>query len=156
MWFLYICGVVIWGLVWGYATMTINENKGYEGGFWLGFFLSFIGCIIVACKPTNPDRENHFEKFNQEKFDNEVLRNGGWKCFKCGRINAKYVTSCHCGVSIYENQAHERAASEEEKKKATIDLELANLNKLKAYKDLLDSGVITQDEFDKKKAEILK
>ena len=30
-----------------------------------------------------------------------------------------------------------------------------NVQKLKSYKDLLDSGVITQEEFDKKKSELL-
>ena len=34
-------------------------------------------------------------------------------------------------------------------------IKVENLQKLKAYKDLLDSGVISQEEFDKKKTELL-
>lgn len=41
----------------------------------------------------------------------------------------------------------------EEKDKS--EKELLNVQKLKSYKDLLDSGVITQEEFDKKKSELL-
>lgn len=44
-------------------------------------------------------------------------------------------------------------SSVEQKKKS--DNELENLEKLKSYKELLDSGVITQEDFDKKKAELL-
>lgn len=44
-------------------------------------------------------------------------------------------------------------ATEEEKDKS--EKELLNVQKLKSYKDLLDSGVITQEEFDKKKSELL-
>lgn len=44
-------------------------------------------------------------------------------------------------------------ATEEEKDKS--EKELLNIQKLKSYKDLLDSGVITQEEFDKKKSELL-
>lgn len=43
--------------------------------------------------------------------------------------------------------------TEEEKDKS--EKELLNIQKLKSYKDLLDSGVITQEEFDKKKSELL-
>ena len=32
---------------------------------------------------------------------------------------------------------------------------IINLKKLKKYKDLLDSGIIPQEEFDKKKKELL-
>ena len=46
-----------------------------------------------------------------------------------------------------------KEAAEEEKDKS--EKELLNVQKLKSYKDLLDSGVITQEEFDKKKSELL-
>ncbi|MBR0093573.1 MAG: SHOCT domain-containing protein, partial [Lachnospiraceae bacterium] len=53
-------------------------------------------------------------------------------------------------------------ASDAEDKKETAELESAIVNSesdrislLKQYKDLLDSGVISQDEFDQKKKELL-
>lgn len=50
---LVICFTV--GAIFGVISMTINENKGYEGGFWWGFFLGILGVIIVACKPPLPE-----------------------------------------------------------------------------------------------------
>ena len=49
----YIIGGVIVGIIFGCITKHINESKGYEGGFAWGFWLSFIGIIVVACKPDN-------------------------------------------------------------------------------------------------------
>lgn len=45
--------------------------------------------------------------------------------------------------------------SKETEEKDKSEKELLNVQKLKSYKDLLDSGVITQEEFDKKKSELL-
>lgn len=94
--------VPLW-LIFGFATRTINRNKGYEGGFWWGFLLGPIGLIIIACKP-----------------DNRVHRN----------VNGAYSIGSEAGRN---------------------DMELERLQKLKMYKDLLDSGAITQEEFEAKK-----
>ena len=32
--------ILTWAVIWGVATKTVNQNKGYEGGFWWGFFHS--------------------------------------------------------------------------------------------------------------------
>lgn len=49
----YFIGVLIISVIFGYITKHINESKGYSGGFAWGFWLSFIGIIVVACKPDN-------------------------------------------------------------------------------------------------------
>lgn len=165
MW--WIVGVILWGLVWGYATKTVNESKGYDGGFWLGFLLGFIGLIIVACKPTNYVSYETAEEAEEMEGDSDKLTiaNGGWKC-ACGRVNADYIGTCACGRTKGEikaaQEAAQRAIQEENIKrqqkieKEVSERELLNIQKLKAYKELLDSGVISQEEFDKKKAELLK
>lgn len=80
-----------------------------------------------------------------------------WKCAKCGRYNSGYA--CECGIlkgdsALLEKQQAERNRQKSEEK-VKSDKEVENLQKLKAYKDLLDSGVISQEEFDKKKMELL-
>ena len=46
----YIVAVIIWGVVWGFATKTIINNKGYdENWFWWWFFVGFIATIGAAC-----------------------------------------------------------------------------------------------------------
>lgn len=86
------------GIACAFGSKSIMESKGYTDTtlyFWLGFFLTFIGIIIAACKPD----------LNAQPTQ-----------------PAKTVTSA---------------------------------DELRIYKDLLDSGAITQDEFDQKKKEIL-
>lgn len=40
-------------IVCGFISKSINESKGYEGGFWWGFLLTIIGIIVVAVRPFN-------------------------------------------------------------------------------------------------------
>lgn len=157
---LYFIMVIIWGLIWGFATKTVNENKGYDGGFWLGFLLGFIGLIIVACKPENRAVTDYatsslLSAAAQENDEKRMLSSGGWKCSKCGRVNPSYTGSCGCGMSKSDNEAKKQAAIEEAKAKEKSQQELDNLKKVKEYKDLLDSGVISEEEFEKKKKELL-
>ena len=46
---------------------------------------------------------------------------------------------------------------QEEKKieKTTVETKTSNVEEIKNYKELLDSGIITQEEFDQKKKQIL-
>lgn len=147
--------IVVWALVWGFATKTVNENKGYEGGFWWGFWLGFVGLIIIACKPNNCSAQK--DRVISDLMRNEnMISNGGWKCCKCGKTNAHYVGTCSCGMEKFESQAKDNAVKLQAKKKVESEVEMLNLEKLRSYKDLLDSGVITQEEFDIKKSELLK
>lgn len=142
-WFIFF---IICGCVFGYITKTMNEKKGYEGGFLWGFFLGVIGIIVVACK--SEKKINYLE-------EKAILSNGGWKCYKCGTVNPSDKRTCRCGVSKQEHestiQAEEKAREKEESEK-----ELLNMQKLKTYQELLTLGTISQEEFDKKKAELLK
>ncbi len=175
----YIIVGIFWGVIWGIATQKVNENKGYYGGFGLGFFLGLIGLIIVLCKPDNryaPAQTQYSPMYPtaySEAGDRKMLENGGWKCKKCGRINPSYTGTCACGMTKGENngtakaiqQANSRAAEEvktgsatqtTEKAQSGVDQELQNIQKLRSYKELLDTGVISQEEFDTKKAQLLK
>ena len=161
MWYLYIIGGVVGCFIWGFVTKAVNENKGYDGGFWLGFFLGLIGLIIVLCKPSYSSQYSNYEYASllstaaKEENDRKLLSNGGWKCAKCGTVNPKTTGTCGCGNTRYSNESRVKAAEEAAKVKERDDQELLNLKKLKAYKELLDAGAITQEEFDKKKAELL-
>lgn len=154
MFFLYTLGYLVTAIIWGIITYSVNNNKGYYGGFWWGFFLGFIGLIVVACKTDNrtlayyrSQEEETVHRYNSNEINNARLINeGGWKCAKCGRTNANYVTSCICGISKKEMQMKEKELN-------TSKLE--NLEVLAKYKELFDSGAITEEEFEKKKRQIL-
>lgn len=55
-----------------------------------------------------------------------------------------------CRKDVYHKEAQTTYVKYEDS-----DDELENLKKLKMYKELLDSGAITQEEYDKKKAMLL-
>lgn len=44
-----LCLIV--GIICGFITKSMNESKGYDGGFAWGFFLAIIGIIVVAVRP---------------------------------------------------------------------------------------------------------
>ena len=139
---IYLFGLFIAIAIWfafGFLTQAINEEKGYHGGFWWGFLLGWVGLVVVLCKEkkTNTSIYRPVSAYTTPPADS-------WKC-SCGRYNAPYVTSCVCGVSKSQAVTIARLSEEEAR-----DIAL-----LKEYKSLLDSGVITLEEFDQKKKAIL-
>ncbi len=49
-WLIYVAIIIVLHIVLGIASRSINQSKGYEGGFAWGFWLGIIGIIVVACK----------------------------------------------------------------------------------------------------------
>lgn len=91
--------------IFGAITKAINEKKGYEGGFWWGFFLGVIGIIVVAVRPdyytlgyNTPENAIYTSKTTAEKpIDMDApVPEGGWRC-SCGRVHEAYESSCSCG-----------------------------------------------------------
>lgn len=149
--------------IFGAITKTINENKGYEGGFAWGFWLSWIGIIIVSCK--EPVRTQH------KATPSQVASSDGWEC-KCGRYHPSYISTCPCGINrrdlisppppisnenipLQQNPPAKTELSTTSKRPVSLVDETNTITALKEYKALLDSGIITQDEFDAKKKDLL-
>ena len=148
--FFTILFTIVWCVVWGIATQNIITNKGYsENWFWWGFFFGLIALIVALTKPDVRTVYAATEQASQQR-DNRMLENGGWECI-CGRLNPSYTGTCACGKT--KQQALERAR-EQAKREAGSD-EITKLEKLKAYKEFLDSGVITKEEYEAKRKEIL-
>lgn len=44
--------VLVYGIIMGFATQAIIENKGYnDNWFWWGFFFGIIALIVAAARP---------------------------------------------------------------------------------------------------------
>ncbi len=143
---LYLFLFALLGILWGFATNYVIKEKGYnEEWFWLGFFFQLIAFVVALIKPAYVDTTDgkRIREQIQKIRQRDTLQAGGWKC-ACGRLNAAYVTSCTCGRT--KNQV------ENEQKSASVD---SQAEKLKVYKELLYSGVITQEDFDAKKKQLL-
>lgn len=74
-----------------------------------------------------------------------------WKCMFCGKVNAEYVGTCGCGKTKQDSVRKLKAKT----KDAHCDTQLESLELLRKYKELLDIGAITQEEFDNKKKDII-
>jgi len=168
----YIIGTITWSIIWGCAARTIVINKGYDDEgtkyFWLGFFFAFIAVIVAACKPDNSTlflpsqlsqiaRAAEERKISRAAEERKILDEGGWKC-ECGRLNYHYCSSCVCGKSQREVLNRQKEAEEKAKQ-----LVAANTNgpdktaaqQIKEFKELYDAGIITSEEFEAKKKQLL-
>ena len=141
-----IIGIIV-ACVFGAITKNINEGKGYDGGFAWGFWLGIIGIIVVSCRQPNPystyQRESIIRKPSEPA--NEAPPPGGWKCI-CGKAHAAFESSCVCGRSKIEVRQNAKKES---------NTANDNISTIKEYKKLLDDGIITQEEFDAKKKQLL-
>lgn len=177
-------GSVVWGIIWGFAAREIIINRGYGEEatkfFWLGFFLSFIAVIIAASRPvyrsewSSPSRSIIVPKTisgSDPYSDNLMTRvpDGGWRCSDCGKAHYSYETSCSCGRSRFdtapsvkkeevipttdEKSVDNRINTEGQTDKTNS--EQSPFDEIRKYKELLDEGIITQEEFDAKKKQLL-
>ncbi|MBP5417858.1 MAG: SHOCT domain-containing protein [Clostridiales bacterium] len=85
-----------------------------------------------------------------------------WKC-SCGLINPNYTGTCACGQKKNSptrrppNMSGASAGSPAQPAAAGVPSnEVDKIKLIKEYKQLLDSGIISQEEFDAKKQELLR
>lgn len=173
---LYIIIILVAYSIMGLISRNINESKGYDGGFAWGFLLGIIGIIVVAVRNPNIISYNQYDDLHYSANDNSklsmlenqsdderTLKNGGWKCSKCRRVNASYVTTCDCGMNIRDNNAEnqiksissENIRNNKIEKNIKINSSDSVMNELKKYKEMLDNGLISEEDYDKKKKSLL-
>lgn len=151
--------VIVQGMIFGFATQTIIDNKGYyENWFWWGFFFGLIPFVIACAKPQNtrhsPYRGGGLYQSADDLYKKQMLNEGGWKC-TCGKIQASYVSSCSCGKSKQEILYPQTNKKQEETKQSAIANEISNAAAIKEYKELMDAGIISPEEFASKKKQLL-
>lgn len=158
--FIFLILFLVQGFIFGIAANAVIANKGYdENWFFWGFFFSFIALIVALSrppKPYEPIRENPLLK----RSDGQQEANGGrWQCAFCGNTNENNVTTCSCGKSredsLQKSREDARSAAEEKDGSSMVQDELHIVEVISQYKKLLDSGAITQEEFDEKKQSLL-
>ena len=167
-------------VLWGLACSAIVRSKGYDKHeqniyFFLGFFLNIIGVIIAAVKSPIVNRS---EEVSASMSSTSSTADPVWKCSFCGTQNIGTEAYSQCSSC-----RHTRGESQRNKAKSNNtnnnnnnsfgninsnstnnnnnntnnnDDVLTNLDALKKLKELLDLGAITQEEFDEKKAKLLK
>lgn len=147
-----ILSALFGGFIMGIISKTINENKGYVGGFAWGFWLGILGIIVVACKtPAWQRPEVHRPETVQDQTEES------WFCTNCGQRHDGSEYSCACGQNKLAIPAKKKIT--EETPTAPKAAEKANeeqtIRVLKEYKELMDAGIITPEEFEKKKKALI-
>lgn len=158
-----IISYIITGVIFGVATNKIIENKGYDDNwFWWGFFFGIIALLVALSKSDNHyanQQYDHIRETSNEIRKQDIIASGGWKCYFCHSLNEYYVTTCSCGKSKEdtERQIKEVALLKQNRQrvKENADNENNTIALLQQYKNLLDSGTITQEEFEQKKQSLL-
>lgn len=158
-----IIAFIIHGIIWGKATNKVLQYRGYFYDDWFiwGFLFGIATLLVAMSRPDN--NANVIKKRAAAKQAIITNPNTEWKCRKCKMINPPYTGTCSCGNTREENDAPLRAMQERreaelramQNQKDMQDTELDNLLTLSAYKDLLDKGVITQQDFEEKRKELL-
>lgn len=173
----YVIGLLIYGVIFGFITAHVSESKGYDGGFWWGFWLGIIGLLVVGFRPDNrPQQPSVTPSWASSSSSNSSYGNEkGWTCV-CGGKNPSsidYCLSCrrsktdciaekkicpHCGAGNKPTNticfACDKPLEEkEEKAQATEQVDYAAM--LEQLAKLHDQHVLTDEEFQQKKAEIL-
>ncbi len=153
---------VVVGCIWGAITHAIQNSKGYyESGFWWGFWLGWIGIIVVLCKPDMNQvyYSQHRSDGQSPAIMDQPVPKDGWRC-TCGRTHASFVSACVCGISKSTALAPAKPApvpvqETEPEYLFSKETESEKIAALRQYKELLDQGILTREEFDAKKKQLL-
>ena len=89
---------------------------------------------------------------NHEK---EIIALGGWRCNNCGKANYSYSYACASCGHKKDEPAPAKQVSLDAPKVEEKEAQSSPADELRKWKQLLDDGVITQEEFDAKKKQLL-
>ena len=120
---------------------TISKN-----GVDIDSYPSYYGCNY------DPAAQGITVTPEDDEHDAGLLSNGGWRC-ACGRVHASYVSSCSCGRNKHGELPAETAPVVVDEPKE--DMEIRNAQAIREYKSLMDDGIITAEEFEAKKKQLL-
>lgn len=158
---------LIYSFVCGFATAAVRERKGYgRNWFWLGLSLGVVPFIIACAIPArhypgteeDPYRykidspgEPEQSLFADDSYVQQTVAAGGWQC-SCGRANPAYVSTCTCGLNKRQNDNSETAHAA--RVAARAEQRRAAESELRKYKVMLDSQLISVEEYNAKVREL--
>ena len=166
----YFIGVFVVAIICGMISKGIASSRGMEGGFWWGFFLSVIGIIVVAVRPNDgPKPSTKSSNVTHVLYCNKcnLIYTSGENCGNCNSplFETTILLSDWMKYSADKKRELKEAFSKGqyyfdrnrhlEKSASTTTVASSGADEIRKYKELLDGGIITQEEFDAKKKQLL-
>ena len=154
--------------IFGLITKHVAESKGYEGGFWWGFWLGIIGLLVVGLRPNRTTNAPMYGGALQGVNSS----NATWTCV-CGAQNRTGLNYCpvcrrtlqeagggrdvrcpHCGAM--NNAKRELCViCNKPLSGSTAPKSMESVEVLEKLVKLREQGFLTEEEFNKKKTELL-
>ena len=89
-----LMGIIVYlihGLLFGYAARRVSEYRGEPDGFWWGFWLGWIGLLVVIFR-------NQTTQEISTSLPGSTMRQS-WLCCRCGARNPSGKDQCQsCGT----------------------------------------------------------
>lgn len=139
----------------GGETVYIRSASGFIRFICVQNAPLFIDEILNAIKVY---KESDDIIYVQEEEYKKILADGGWKCNNCNRVNQSFMTTCQCGASkpnVILTKMPIQSKAESKIPQNTSKETSSAVDEILKLKQLLDAGVLTQEEFDAKKKQLL-
>ena len=162
-----ICGVI---------SEKINKEKGYDGGFAWGFLLCILGIVVTAVRP--------YRQYIKTRNNTVSEVPHIFWCTGCGSTfsssNSRHTECPTCKCTLKETtilaEDWRRLSSDEKlqlkrefangkhiksslyndnNKEKTDSSSFSKADEIRKFKDLLDEGAITEEEYEKAKTKLL-
>lgn len=173
---LVIVSLLIFNIICGAISEKINREKGYDGGFAWGFLLCILGIVVTAVRP--------YRQYIKTRNNTVSEVPHIFWCTGCGSTfsssNSKHTECPTCKCTLKETtilaEDWRRLSSEEKlqlkrefangkhiksslyndnNKEKTDSSSFSKADEIRKFKDLLDEGAITEEEYEKAKTKLL-
>ena len=173
---LVIVSLLIFNIICGAISEKINREKGYDGGFAWGFLLCILGIVVTAVRP--------YRQYIKTRNNTVSEVPHIFWCTGCGSTfsssNSKHTECPTCKCTLKETtilaEDWRRLSSEEKlqlkrefangkhiksslyndnNKEKTDSSSFSKADEIRKFKDLLDEGAITEEEYKKAKTKLL-
>lgn len=173
---LVIVSLLIFNIICGAISEKINREKGYDGGFAWGFLLCILGIEVTAVRP--------YRQYIKTRNNTVSEVPHIFWCTGCGSTfsssNSKHTECPTCKCTLKETtilaEDWRRLSSDEKlqlkrefangkhiksslyndnNKEKTDSSSFSKADEIRKFKDLLDEGAITEEEYEKAKTKLL-
>ena len=143
----YLIGAVVGGIIFGFICDAIVKSKGYpkemNKGFLWGFFLGWIGLIVCAVKPQYTQPYQQFNPYMQNPYGQPYQGYPQQGYPQQGYPQQGYPQQGYPQQG-YPQQGYQQPMSGDITAQRIAELD-----------SMLTSGMITQDEYNRRRADIL-